>query len=104
MKVNIVLYRDCTYDTNSGYLKNKDRNKSKKFIEDCFEEDIINEQYRSEMNDKLDSLWSTIDALPIAQNMKDTICNFEQVMKAVSKEEESLFVTMFTEVISQNES
>lgn len=56
------------------------------------------------MNDKLDSLWSQIDTLPIAQNMEETIFNFDKVMKAVKKEEESLFVTMFTAVISQNES
>ncbi len=87
-----------------AYLKNKERNKSKEFIEACFNKGVINEQFRFEMNDKLDLLWSEIDGLPIAQSMEDTIYNFEQVMKAVRKEDESLFVTMFTAVISQNES
>jgi len=87
-----------------AYLKNKERNKSKEFIDTCFNKGIINTQFKLEMNDKLDSLWSQIDNFPIAENMEDTVYNFEHVMKAVRKEDESLFVIMFTAVISQNES
>ena len=85
-----------------AYLKNKEYDKSIEFIEDCFSNGIINKQFKVEMIEKLNSLWQEIHNLPIAQNIEDTKYNFEQVMKAVQKEEESLFITMFTAVISQN--
>lgn len=87
-----------------AYLKNKEYDRSIKFIDNCFSDGVINKQFKIEMIEKLNSLWQKIHDLPIAQNIEDTKNNFEQVMKAVKKEEESLFITMFTAVISQNPS
>lgn len=85
-----------------SFLKNKEYDTSVNFIEKCCNDGIINEQFKTEMIEKLNSLWKEIDSLPIAQDREDTIFNFERVMKAVKKEEESLFITMFTAVISQD--
>ena len=84
-----------------AYLKNKEYDKSVNFIETCFKKNKINERFKNEMLDKLDILWKEIDSLPISNNIQDTKRHFDSIMEIIKKEEETLFITLFTAVISQ---
>lgn len=84
-----------------AYLKNREYKKSIEFIENCFDRKIINQRLKIEILDKLNMLWNEIDNLPISNNILDTKKHFENIMKVVKKEEETLFITLFTAVISQ---
>ncbi|HFU75062.1 MAG TPA: DUF4145 domain-containing protein [Arcobacter sp.] len=84
-----------------AYLKNREYEKSLEFIETCFERKIINQRFKIEIIDKLGMLWNEIDNLPISNNILDTKKHFENIMKVIKKEEETLFITLFTAVISQ---
>jgi len=84
-----------------AYLKNKQYKKSIDFIENCFDKNIINERLKSEMLEKLNMLWKEIDRLPISNNIQDTKEKFDSIMKVVKEEEKTLFITLFTAVISQ---
>jgi hypothetical protein len=84
-----------------AYLKNKEYEKSIKFINTCFNKNKINERFKNEMLEKLDILWKSIDHLPISQSIEETKNRFTEIMKVVKEEEESLFITIFTAIISQ---
>lgn len=84
-----------------AYLKNREYDKSINFIKTCFKKNKINERFKNEMIDKLNMLWNEIDNLPISNNIQDTKEHFDEIMKVVKKEEETLFITLFTAVVSQ---
>jgi len=86
-----------------AYLKNKEYEKSINFIKKLFNKNIINERFKNEMIEKLELLWKSFNHLPISQNIEETKNRFTEIMKVVKKEEESLFITIFTAIISQGE-
>lgn len=85
-----------------AYLKNRERVKSIQFVEDMHSEEYINDLFKGQMLDKLDSLWQEIDNLPISGDLKETRINLEKILPAVKKEEESLFVTLFAAITLQS--
>lgn len=86
-----------------AYLKNNEYEKSINFIESCFNENKINERFKNEMLKKLYLLRESINYLSISQSIEETQNMFTEIMKVVKKEEESLFITIFTAIISQDE-
>ena len=88
-----------------AYLKNKDYDKSIDFINKLFNDKIINERYKYELIDTINVLWKDIENLPISENINDTKISYSNVLKEITnnitKEEESLFITLFTAIISQ---
>jgi len=84
-----------------AYLKNREYDKSINFIKTCFKKNKINERFKNEMLEKLNMLWNQIDNLPISNNIQDTKKRFDEIMKVVKQKEETLFITLFTAVISQ---
>ncbi len=86
-----------------AYLKNKEYKKSINFIEKLFNKNRINERFKNEMIEKLELLWKSFNHLPISQNIEEMRNKFIEIMKVVKKEEESLFITIFIAIISQEE-
>lgn len=86
-----------------AYLKNGDYDKSIQFIKECFDKNLINEQFLDEMLDKLEMLNREISNLPISRNLQDTKDIFRKMLAAIKEEEYSLFITIFTAVVAQNE-
>lgn len=84
-----------------AYLKNRERVKSINFIQRMYDEKMINELFKEQMLDKLESLWNEIDNLPISTNIEQTKMKLDRILSKVKKEEESLFITLFTAIISQ---
>lgn len=82
-----------------AYLKNNDYEKSISFINTCFEENIINLQFRDEMIDKLTSLFRELKNLPIAKNLDDSKESLNEVSKAIKEDEKDLFLTIFTAIL-----
>lgn len=86
-----------------SYLKNKDFNKSIEFINLQYEENMINRIFKEEMIEKLGILQNQINNLPIAQNLEQTKINFKEILQVVKKEEYSLFITIFTAIVAEEE-
>lgn len=85
-----------------AYLKNRERVKSIQFVEEMYDKGFVNDLFKEQMLDKLESLWEEIDNLPISTNLEETRKYLDQILPAVKKEEESLFVTLFTAITSQS--
>lgn len=85
-----------------AYLKNRERVKSIQFVEGMYEKRYVNNLFKEQMLDKLESLWKEIDNLPISTNLEETRRNLDKILPAVRKEDESLFVTLFIAITSQN--
>jgi hypothetical protein len=85
-----------------AYLKNRERIKSIEFVNEMYDKGFINDLFKEQMLDKLDSLWQEIDNLPISANLEETRKNLDKVLPAVKKDEESLFVTLFTAITSHS--
>lgn len=84
-----------------AYLKNRERVKSIEFVEDMYGRGFVNDLFKEQMLDKLEVLWGEIDHLPISANLDQTRKNLDRILPVVKKEEESLFVTLFTAITSQ---
>lgn len=85
-----------------AYLKNRERLKSMRFVEDMHNNGYVNDLFKEQMLDKLESLWEEIDNLPISVNLEETRKNLDKILPAVKQEEESLFVTLFAAITSQS--
>ncbi len=85
-----------------AYLKNRERLKSMQFVEDMHDKGYVNDLFKEQMLDKLESLWEEIDSLPISANLGETRGILDKILPAVKKEEESLFVTLFAVITSQS--
>lgn len=86
-----------------AYLKNGNFYKSIEFVNLQYEEKFINEMFKEQMIDKLNSLERERDNLPISQNLQETKKYFKQILAVVKKEEYSLFLTLFTAIVAQDE-
>jgi hypothetical protein len=86
-----------------AYLKNGSYEKGVEFIDQCFEKEIINDWFSYEMKDKLEMLNNEISNLPISRNLQDTKDIFKKILAEVEENEYSLFMTLFTAVVAQNE-
>lgn len=86
-----------------AYLKNGDFKKSINFIELQFEKKFINDIFKNQMIDKLHSLEKERDNLPISQNLQQTKDYFKKILTVVKEEEYSLFITIFTAIVAQDE-
>ncbi len=86
-----------------AYLKNGDYQKANKFINLQFKENFINETFKSQMLDKLDSLEKAKKQLPISQSLEETKEYFKDILAVVKEEEYSLFITLFTAIVAQDE-
>lgn len=85
-----------------AYLKNKERAKSFSFIDEMYAKAFINDQFRYEMLEKLELLWENIDRLGISENITETRKKITAILPAIKEDEKSLFVTIFTAIISHN--
>lgn len=85
-----------------AYLKNRERMKSIDFINNMHNEGFINSLFKEQMLDKLDALWKEIDNLPISASLENTRDNLNRILPEVKKEEESLFLTLFTAITLQS--
>jgi hypothetical protein len=85
-----------------AYLKNRERIKGIEFVIKMHDEGFINSIFKKQMLDKLDALWREIDNLPISMSLEDTRDNLNKILPAVKKEEESLFLTLFTAITTQS--
>lgn len=85
-----------------AYLKNKDPNKGVQFICDLYDKGYINEFYKNYILEKLQMLWHEIDNLPISTSLEETKNKLTAILPAVREDEESLFITLFTAIVSQN--
>lgn len=85
-----------------AYLKNRERVKSIDFVNEMCEKGFINELFKEQMLDKLELLWREIDNLPIAANLEETRKKLDQILPVVKKDEESLFITLFTAITSHS--
>jgi hypothetical protein len=86
-----------------AYLKNGDYQKSIDFIELQFKNKLINDIFKSQMLDKLDLLEKERNNLPISQNLEETKKYFKEILNVVKEEEYSLFITLFTAIVAQDE-
>jgi hypothetical protein len=86
-----------------AYLKNRERVKSIDFINDIHKKGDINDIFRKQMLDKLECLWGEIDNLPISENIEETKKKLDKILPAVKKDEESLFITLFTAITAQSD-
>jgi hypothetical protein len=85
-----------------AYLKNREKIKSIAFINEMYDKGFINDLFKEQMLDKLDLLWQKIDSLPISANLEETRKNLYEILPKVKEDEESLFVTLFTAIISHS--
>lgn len=83
-----------------AYLKNKERPKAFDFIENKYKLGYINSIFRDEMFEKLDNLWKSIDQLTISKNITESKEHLKKILPAVKKEERSLFITLFTAILT----
>jgi len=86
-----------------AYLKNKEYEKSVIFVEDCYKKGIINQLFREQMKEKLFMLHSQIDNLPISTSMQQTKETLKKMLPAIQDNERSLFIVIFTAIVSQRE-
>ena len=86
-----------------AYLKNGNYQKAIEFINLQFKENFINETFKSQMLDKLDSLEKAKKQLPISQRLEETKEYFKEILAVVKEEEYSLFITLFTAIVAQDE-
>jgi len=86
-----------------AYLKNGNYTQSIEFIELQFNEQRINKIFKAQMIDKLKMLEQERSNLPISQNLEQTKEYFKQILTVVKEEEYSLFITLFTSIVAQDE-
>jgi hypothetical protein len=86
-----------------AYLKNGNFDQSIEFIHLQYEEKLINAIFKEQMIDKLYELEKERDNLPISQNLQETKKYFKEILTIVKKEEYSLFLTLFTAIVAQDE-
>ncbi|CAA6808199.1 MAG: Unknown protein [uncultured Sulfurovum sp.] len=86
-----------------AYLKNGDFNKSIEFINFQIEEQFINEVFKEQMIDKLELLEKERKNLPISQNLEQTKKYFKEILAVVKEDDYSLFITLFTAIVAQDE-
>lgn len=86
-----------------AYLKSGDYPRSLEYIDECHNNNLINDRFKYEMKDKLQMLQQSIKHLPISKNLKETKIYFLKILSKIKKEEHSLFITIFTAVVAQNE-
>lgn len=86
-----------------AYLKNGDFEKSIEFVKLQFKENFINEVFQKQMTNQLNSLEKERDNLPISQNLQQTKAYFKEILAVVKEEEYSLFITLFTAIVAQDE-
>ena len=55
------------------------------------------------MLDKLDSLEKAKKQLPISQSLEETKGYFKEILAVVKEDEYSLFITLFTAIVAQDE-
>lgn len=86
-----------------AYLKNGNYQEAIEFINLQFKENFINETFKSQMLDKLDSLEKAKKQLPISQRLEETKEYFKEILAVLKEEEYSLFITLFTAIVAQDE-
>ena len=86
-----------------AYLKNGFYNKSIEFIQLQFDNKMINLLFKEQMLDKLLSLEKERSNLPISKNLKETKKHFKEILSVVKEDEYSLFITLFTAIVAQDE-
>ena len=86
-----------------AYLKNGNFDKSIEFIHFQYNENLINEVFKEQMIEKLNMLEQERHSLPISQNLEQTKEYFKKILTVVKKEEYSLFITLFTAIVAQDE-
>ena len=87
-----------------AYLKNGDYSKSIKFIENCYNDNIVNSIFKDQMLDKLEMLHQDFDILPISKGLSDTRTKLKELLPAIKDEEKSLFLTLFTAILIEEAS
>jgi hypothetical protein len=85
-----------------AYLKNREWLKSMQFVEGMHDKGYVNDLFKEQMLDKLESISEEIDFLPISANLEETRGVLDKILPAVKKEEESLFITLFAVITSQS--
>lgn len=86
-----------------AYLKNNMYEKSLKFILDCFEQNLISDNYKNCMVYKIDDMKPELQQFNISRSISDARYKYKELLKIVDKKDESLFVTIFTAVLAVNE-
>jgi len=86
-----------------AYLKNGNFDKSIEFIHLQYNKNLINEVFKEQMIEKLHLLEKKRENLPISKNLQETKKYFKEILSVVKKEEYSLFLTLFTAIVAEDE-
>lgn len=86
-----------------AYLKNRERQKSIDFILKIYEDGFVNEIFKEQMLDRLDTLWNNIDKFLISVNLSEAKESLDKILPAIKEEDSSFFVTLFIAIITQND-
>lgn len=62
----------------------------------------VNDLFKEQMLDNLDSILEEIDILHISANLEENRGILDKILPVVKKEEESLFVALFAVITSQS--
>jgi hypothetical protein len=86
-----------------AYVKNREYEKGIQFIDECYENGLINNIFKSQMDEKLLMLNQELDNLPIATSLQQAKENLKKILPSIREDEHSLFIVIFTAIVAQDE-